>query len=174
MDIKKVVGTKVKAIYPEVVHAKLYAYGEVIAPLLSEMGSTGSYNKKRLDTITFGLDEIYRDILTELDQIFFRGAMERSSEEPEDQTKEFSDSEEPAEREINKSKEVEKPAPEPSLHVIVERELELPDLWKGQDRLSYWMAEIDTEIYRLQELKRRCMEERARRKEKNDTDTNER
>ncbi|WKZ34012.1 MAG: hypothetical protein QY316_06340 [Thermodesulfobacteriota bacterium] len=49
------------------------------------------------------------------------------------------------------------------IHFLVNLDLESPDS-PGVDNLSHWMAEIDLEIEKLQELKKRCIEERARRK----------
>lgn len=236
MDVKKVIGNKVEEIYPEMVYSKLYAFREVIPSLLMEMGSKGSYNKKALDMITFGMDEIFRDILTEMDQVFFKGDMERSGEELEDKATELedqvlaalralrveypypphatptcithitytyealaklfflardkanhplpewvkqkylfldSDSKETAGDEIKESIQSKKLAPDTNLHALIEQDLEFLDLYEGQDRLGYWMAEIDTEIEKLQELKRRCMEERSRRRKEKEAKTNE-
>jgi len=83
MGIEKVVGYKETEVDSEMVFCKLYAFKEILSPFLRHLNNDGAYRKDVIDKVVFGLDLIFSDILTELDQTVYDGIMEKPDEDKE-------------------------------------------------------------------------------------------
>lgn len=90
MDIIKIVGKSEREIEGYEPLCKLHALKTAIGPLMRHMNGTGTWCEEEINKIVEGIDYLFNDVFTEIDQIFYDGRMERLSEGKEEKYRIFS------------------------------------------------------------------------------------
>jgi|GEM_PF-4446730 hypothetical protein len=78
--ILKTIGKEQDHIDPGAPYAKLYALSKMIPAFMVEQNNTGSLREDLMNTVTYGIQCIFEDALSELDQIFYEGSYSEAGE----------------------------------------------------------------------------------------------